>query len=523
MVIKQKLLASLIGIAFSAQAQIPIYNSTIPDVNSNTASQSIKNTGVSVSPKYGLSKMMAATWDEGGPIRAVTYDLNGILPSSGGFVTVGWDPDIEFSLNGDRYFLCYADSTAQLRTYTDTGGGVYTLSNGPILQGPNMNVGNINLDYTFDATGIGIGAITWNDAAGSLYARAFDPSGSPSGPMVTFPYTNVTQPDIALCADDNQYYITFLDGATGKLVVIQGAYTSLVGGSAATSGPTNVLAPDPGYSFRFPRIATPKNLVNFNSTDYTVAVRMATPNPSPIYSIRGFSKHNTVVTTLGYEISVGAGSSFNGYPTVTYNSDRVKFFWAAEYDNGVSNWIQTPTSTSPTRDVLCAEFKWDNNHQTMINYYTNGRLFEINNTLQINPGIPSNDFGLTAIGETRDVSTSTTNPDYNIFLYYDQLNHDLYHKYIPNSAAPKRMGVPTDNTMLSTIRSNNVYTISGENLNQFHFTLYNTKGQSIELTSKLSYHGDDVIVDLSGLSPGLYLLNAFSNNQTHQIKLISGN
>lgn len=501
----------------SAVAQ-PIINSVLPDDYIGPNSNGIKNTGVAISPNSGNSQVVASVWDDGGAIRLDIKDYTGSMLSYSGAISAGTDPDIEFSESINNFFVSHSlGNTIYLSQYTYGAGG-YAISGVPVQVNINSSEEYANIDYTFDASGNGRGVITWTESH-VLKARSFFIGiGSPIlGPVssigTTMSYTPVSYyPDVALCTGSDKYILSTVEATTGNMEVYEELISDLVAGNAPQDLPQTYVAPS-GFEFEFPRIATPHNLAsgNFTAEDYTVTARISKPSP-PIYGIVGASLKNGVYSNL-YEVSTGSSKAWCMYPTVAYNSDRVKFLWAADYSSG-SFWV--PQNSSPKKDVLLAEFKWDAGISKMVNMFSDGRLFEVNNVQTF--GVSG--FGNSSIAETRDNVGGASNLDKNAFLYYNQSTLAIYRKFINSTASPKREGLLEQEELVWN-NNDGIYSLSTDNLKNYTFQLIDMTGRSINLNQISDKLDNELIIDSSTLTNGTYVLICEKEGTIQSFKLVS--
>ncbi len=479
----------------SVAAQDSVIAPTNTEYLGGSTRSTFQNTGIAIPSN---AELMASVWEFDGSTIFDWYDLNGTLPWAQQKIVGAKDPDIEFPGDGnaDGLFIGYhTDQAVHINYYYLTTPAGYVLANSQtIATGNNIHSVNIDIDN-------GEGVIVWEDGM-DVYATTFnntnhgfptyiDNGVHPDVVVHPFDYTDQSE-HYTICYSDFNNDLQIVRGLTQEVKIGITNYYATYTEQAA--GSTIML---------YPRIASPRsNAYGFDREDFTVTALRRDLGTSPNeYMIVGASVTNGNYTH--YEVTPNAGTSVNLNPVVAYNSDRVKFAWASDYEAPLSSGWNSP---SIKRDVLSKEY----DPVSMTFFYPNS-IFEINN--QQGLGFENCKPSITG----RDTNWG----DKNAYLYNmsGQLVNSIYRKYLDNTSNPKRTAKPVNNEIILS-KLNNLFLLNGEDLTKYEFSLTNMNGQLIDISSRIELSNLELTLNPNGLSKGMYFLNCQSKEHTQTVKIL---
>ncbi len=521
-----KSIFSFLALSVSAVMSAQPYTVTAPgygDVlltNYSSSVDMVRHTGVAYQ-QYGGASLdlnvwdhMYNAWSNGAYIQA---DGTGGSPSIifpqqirvNGVNTHAWDPDVEFSEDMTRFAVVFIDDNGVYLQLWEIIGGAWMAPAAATfqlaVQSPSVNPStpiyseftDVNVDYAITNSGDG-GIVTWSDGA-TVWAESFDFNAGPSGNTITVATGHAA--DVAVCTNSDKCYISYMDG-NNDLQVEEDLFSNIIAGTPALSLVTGFGTQKPywDYTKDVPRIATPHNLSGgLDPEGFSVVFHDL--NAQNIVAV---TRPSTISTPYVYNIVTG-GAHWS--PAVCYNEDRVKFIWG-------SNYFPNPTisgGVGPKDDILLAEY----DPTIPVNLHGSGVLFEVNTT--------SSYFGRMSqpsIAESRDHSFGA-NADYNAFLYNSDFSPtvgELLKKNLPSITSSKRLAVVSDSDLsLDHIGEN--YLLQGENLNTYTIELYTLDGKKIVLGDRLIQSENEVEINCSDLTTGIYILSCQSSDKSESFKL----
>lgn len=484
-----------------------------------TVSSPPANTGIDIAPHKNSGGVAldftAVAYDDP---TASFYEIKWFNPSGSLIATnggSGGDPDVSYYSNPDLTAVAYCDWSTPSTVWLD----VYTLVSFP---GPpptygynTANITNVgNGTYpNIDINSFGDGVYCFEDG-GRITLRSFTPSGGPTSIFGSAVVVGTgVQPDVIL-TDDNQFaVVTYVNGADLNIDILD--YNDLQNGVASIIASYHY--PSWGTGIEFPRIASCKNAGFLSPHDFTV---VAEDHGSPGTLIRAFS-FTGLSPASQYVVNQGLTDCTNNKPVVTYTTEKIVFSWSADYSS-CTHTVAPPNSTHT--DVLLREY--DGNSFTPLH---GGDHFEVNRLqgafYQSNVAINTQkDGNYVSTGREATVySNNSTN-------YYKNRTSTTF--YEPAKEKDRNTGVARRATGgqaalngLSNSRDigninylelignpvESTMTIESSDVASTHINLLSATGRVINLNGRITSKGNQLMISMSDLAPGVYFLHGEVN------------